>query len=185
MVSLWLLPCSALGKGAGLAEHLVELLYQSWRDLDEAISGLTSADAESRYEELSRIAWTVGHVTQQVDSWFNVRFQGESPHPVLSDPMFHTGASGESAPWPEVLAGVEEVRRRARAFLDGLAPADLDRTVAYDGGIEYLRPGGLRLGYALVRTAAHHFLHAGEILTIRSLLGHELEDSWVWGQELL
>jgi hypothetical protein len=166
-------------------QTLVELLYQSWADLDHAIEGLSVADAEAGHHGLSRIAWTVGHVGQQVDSWFNVRFAGEAPHPLLSQPRFHTGASGEAAPWNEVLAATREVRDLARGYLDGLSPDDMERVVPYTGGIDYLRPTGLKMSYALMRTATHHLEHTGEILTIRSLLGHEVDGSWVWGEGLL
>ena len=168
-----------------MAEPLVELLYQSWADLDHAVEGLSAADAEAPHHGLSRIAWTVGHVGQQVDSWFNVRFAGEAPHPLLSQPQFRTGASGEAPPWNEVLQAIGDVRGRARGYLDRMGADDLERVVPYTGGIEYLRPTGLKLSYALFRTATHHFEHTGEVLTIRSLLRHEVEDTWVWGEKLL
>ncbi len=168
-----------------MAQQLVELLYQSWADLDHAIDGLSEKDAEARHQGLSRIAWTVGHVGQQVDSWFNVRFAGSAPHPLLGQALFHTGADGSAPPWDDVLAAVAEVRESARRYLDAVGPDDLDRVVPYAGGIEYLRPLGLKLSYALLRTASHHFEHTGEVLTIRSLLGHQVDDSWVWGERLL
>ena len=164
-----------------MATALVHLIYQSWLDLDQATEELSSSDTESRHLELSRIAWTVGHVTQQVDSWFNVRFQGIERHPVIGSETFHTGASGDSPPWSEVSQAIDEVRQRARVFLEQVSDADMTRIVPYDGGIDYLRETGLRLDYALMRTSAHHFLHTGEILTIRSLLQKPTSDSWPWG----
>jgi len=62
---------------------------------------------------------------------------------------------------------------------------DLERVVPYTGGIEYLRPVGLKLSYALMRTATHHFLHGGEIVTVRSLIGRSADDSWGWGKALI
>jgi hypothetical protein len=168
-----------------MAQPLVELLYQAWADLDHAIEGLSAADAEARHHGLSRVAWTVGHVGQEVDSWFNVRFAGRAPHPLLSGPMFRTGANGKAPPWHEVLAAVSEVREPARRFLDAAGAEDMERVVPYTGGLEYLREPGLRLSYALMRTATHHFEHVGEVLTIRSLLGHSVDDNWVWGERLI
>ena len=49
------------------------------------------------------------------------------------------------------------------------------RVIPYDGSIQFLRETGLRLSYALMRIAAHHFIHAGEIVTIRSRLGHDTD----------
>ena len=96
-----------------MAHQLVELLYQSWEDLDHAIEGLSAADAETGRQGLSPIAWTVGQVGQQVDSWFNVRFAGNEAHPFLGDPMFHTGADGDSPSWSEVLRATTDVREVA------------------------------------------------------------------------
>ena len=41
--------------------------------------------------------------------------------------------------------------------------------------LQFLRETGLRLSYALMRIAAHHFIHAGEIVTVRSRLGHDTD----------
>jgi hypothetical protein len=99
--------------------------------------------------------------------------------------MFHTGASGEAPPWEEVLRSVAEVRESARRYLDSLGLEEINRIVPYTGGIEYLRGPGLKLSYAVLRTATHNFEHTGEILTVRSLLRHRLEGSWVWGERLM
>ena len=168
-----------------MSDRTIELLYQSWRDLDHAVEGLGDPEAERRIAGLSRIAWTVGHLGQQIDSWINVRFAGHAKHPVLSDPMFHTGASGETLAWQVVRQATLEVRATASVFLDGIDDSTLEHVVPYDGGIEYLRTSGLRLSYAITRCTAHHLEHTGEILTIWSLLGHSIEDSWVWGQALI
>ena len=36
-----------------------------------------------------------------------------------------------------------------------------------------------------MRIAAHHFMHAGEILTVRSAMGHTLVERPDWGRPLL
>lgn len=84
-----------------------------------------------------------------------------------------------------VLTAVEEVRAAARRFLDPMQPADLDRVIPYDGSIQFLRPVGLRLSYAVMRISAHHFLHAGEVVTIRSRLGHTVDEGPEWGKALV
>ena len=167
-----------------MPNKLVALMYESWADLDRAVSGLTPEEAMERHDGGSSVAWTVGHVTHMVDSWIVVRFQGLPPQPVISHPMFRTGGSGEAKDWPMILAGVEEVREAARRLLDGQQP-DLDRLIPYDGSIGFLRKVGLSLRYAVMRIAAHHFIHVGEIVTIRSRLGHAIEDFPGWGKDLV
>lgn len=167
-----------------MPDILILALFQAWADLDHAIVGLEPAQALTRAHGGSSIAWTVGHITQQVDSWFNVRFQGQPPHPVISRPDFHTGGSGMAADWPAVLDGVRTVQATARRYLAAEPGPDLGRVVPYDGGVRFLHATGLSLRYAVVSIAAHHWQHVGEIMTVRALLGHAIEDERAWGQDL-
>ncbi|TMF11112.1 MAG: DinB family protein [Chloroflexi bacterium] len=168
-----------------MPDKLILLMHESWNDLDRAISGLAPKEATRRHDGGSSIAWTVGHVTNLVDSWINARLQGLPSHPVISDPMIRTGGGGDAHNWPAILAGMSEVREASKRFLDSKPEPDLDRTIPYDGAIDYLHPIGLSLRYALMRVAAHHFVHAGEIVTIRYLMGHPAEDFKDWGQALV
>ncbi|HLZ09314.1 MAG TPA: DinB family protein, partial [Chloroflexota bacterium] len=140
-----------------MPDKLIPLMYQSWSDLDLAVDGLTLEQATTRYDNGSSIAWTVGHVTTQVDSWINQRFQGRPPHPAFSREIFRTGASGEATDWSGILAGARDVRANARRFLDAEPAPDLDLVVPYDGAIGHLRATGLPLRFALMSIAAHHF----------------------------
>ena len=165
-------------------DPLILLIYRSWADIDRAVEGLTAEEATARYEGGSSIAWTFGHLACMLDSWINSRFQGLSPHPVISRPAFRSGGSGEVDDWPAVQAAVREVRDASRRFLDADPAPDLDRMIAYDGSLEDLRPIGLSLRYALMRISAHHFVHVGEIVTIRSQLGHAVGEFPDWGRDL-
>ena len=166
---------------------LVLLTYESWADLYRAIDGLTPEGATTRSHGSSAIAWTLGHVTHMVDSWINVRFQGLPPHPVIDTPDFRAGGGGDALDWTTVLGAAGEVRESARRFLDTVDDADLGRVIPYDGSIELLRGTGLRLGYALMRITAHHYIHVGEIVTVRSRLGHATDEMDLpdWGRALI
>jgi len=168
-----------------MPEKLVLLLYQSWADLDAAVEALSSDEATVRLESASSVAWTVGHVTNMLDSWINVNFQGHPPHGFVGDPKFRSGASGDASDWPGVVEAVTEVREVARRWLDSLTTADLVRRIPYHGSLELVRSTGLPLDYALMRIAAHHFMHAGELMTVRARLGHEVPDGPKWGLALL
>ena len=170
-----------------MPDKLALLVYQSWSDLDRAVAGLTPEQATERRDGQSAIAWTVGHVSQQVDSWLNMRLQGLPAHPLIRDPRFRTGAAGDADDWPGLLAAVAEVRGRARRFLDAEPGPDLDLRVPYDGGVAHLRTTGLSLRHALMAIAAHHFLHVGEIETLRSLRGLRRHDTsrGEWGRDFV
>ena len=163
----------------------VGLMYESWANLDAALSGLTPEEATGREDGFSSIAWTVAHVTTMVDSWINANFQGLPPNRVIGQPDFRNGGSGESSDWPAISDAVSEVREAARGFLDPMEEPDLDQVVPYAGSIEFLRPTGLRLGYAVTRIAAHHFMHLGEVVTVRSRMGHTVQERPDWGRALV
>ena len=152
--------------------------------LDDALEGLTPEEAMTRSHGGSAIAWTVGHLANMLDSWINARFQAFPRHPVVSNAQFRVGGTGEWADWEEVLAATHEVRGRARPYLD--SALDVNATIPYDGSIELLQETGLRLSYALLRIAAHHLLHTGEIVALRSRLGHNTDElsGPDWGRHL-
>ena len=85
-----------------------------------------------------------------VDSWIDTNFQGLPPHPFISGHRFRIGGTGECDDWEEVLSATDDVRRRARAYLDSGPP--IDNVIPYGGSIEFLQETGLRLSYALLRT---------------------------------
>ena len=167
-----------------MPDRLVLFLYESWKYLGESVEGLTREEATTRHDGGSSIAWTIGHVTTMVDSWINTNFQGLPPHPFISGHRFRIGGTGECDDWEEVLSATDEVRRRARAYLDSGPP--IDNIIPYGGSIEFLQETGLRLSYALLRTAAHHFIHGSGIVTVRSRLGHDTDrlSGPDWGRPL-
>jgi hypothetical protein len=121
-----------------------------------------------------------------MDRWLNGRFQGLPPHPLIGRETFSTGASGDWADWPAVVAGLAEVRAAARRFLDAEPAPSLDLTVPYDGHMQILHASGLPLRFALLTIVIHHYEHIGEIGTIRSRWGHTLPAYPAnWGHALL
>jgi uncharacterized damage-inducible protein DinB len=164
-------------------DKLILLMYRAWADIDRAVDGLSPEEATANRDGGSSIAWTFGHVAQQVDSWINRKFGGLAPHPVLGRPEFRARGSGTADDWRAIQVAVQEVRDAARKLFDADPALDLDRVIPYGGSIEALRPVGLTLRYALMRISAHHFVHVGEVVTIRSQLGHKVGDFPDWGRD--
>lgn len=167
-----------------MADRLVALLYESWRNLDSVIEGLSDDEMTARPFGGSSVAWSVGHVTNMTDSWLNVRFQGLAPNDVASREDFRTGGSGRCDDWPELRNALSDVRAAARAFLD--SGPDLDLTVPYTGSFQFLSSTGLTLWYAVARIAAHHLMHMGEIEALRTRVGRPMPgDEGAWGRGML
>jgi hypothetical protein len=157
------------------ASKLVGLLFEAWKDVDRVLAGLDPADAvQSR--DGSSFAWTAAHVANQVDAWINVRFQRRAPHELIGLTCFRAGGTGGADAWPAIQEGAREVRDAARTYLEDMNESDLDLTLPYDGSLSHLRESGLSLRHAVLRIAAHHYYHVGEIATKRSALGQRVGD---------
>lgn len=152
----------------------VGLLFEAWNDMDRVLANLTVEDAVQQWGGGSSFAWTLGHVTENMDAWINVRFQGLPPHPLIGSDRFRYGGSGEARDWREIREGVDQVRRSAREYLQNLTEDDLNLVIPYDGSLGYLHETGLPLRYALMIHAAHHYFHIGEIAAKRDQLGHKV-----------
>jgi hypothetical protein len=163
----------------------VGLLWESFNDLDLAVAGLTSHEVTAQRNGGSSFAWTAAHVTQMFDSWILNQFMGRPRHPLLADRNFGAGGNGAAPDWHSIRAAIDQTHDVARPFLDSLAPKDLTRTVPYTGSVAALQGRDLNLEYALLRIAAHHFVHASEVATLRSILGARVEDNRDWGKLFL
>lgn len=155
---------------------LIALVYAAWDDLERVINGLSVEDAIRTPEGQSAIAWSVAHITNQVDSWLNVRFAGHIPNPILATLALGTGAAGRAGDWDGVLRAMNDAHGAAQAYLQSLPDGALDRRVPYDGGYQLLRQTGLNLRYALASIVTHHYFHIGEIATKRNQMGHRVGD---------
>jgi hypothetical protein len=155
---------------------LVGLVFEAWNDIDRVFAGLTPDEAMISPDGGSAFVWTYGHVANQLDAWVNVRFAALTPHPLIGLPRFRAGSDGQAEDWTAVHHAVVEVRAGARTYLQDLNDNDLDRNVPYDGSLAQLRDSGLSLRYALLRIAAHHYFHIGEIAAKRDRLGHRVGD---------
>ena len=159
-----------------MAIALASLVLEAWRDLDRATANLSAEDAERRVGTASPISWSVAHCTHMVDSWLNVNFQGAEPHAFLNGDTFRKGAAGDPLAWDAVRSAVGEVRKAASGYLESLREDHLAERMPYTGSIAALRESGLSPRYALMRIAAHHYLHIGEIAMARAALGHDVGD---------
>jgi hypothetical protein len=125
------------------------------------LDGLNETEATLPIHGSSSFAWTLAHVTNQVDAGINVQFQKKDRHKLIGQKRFRFGGTGEANEWGTIKSGVEEVRTTARNYLEELDDQGIDLTIPYDGSIKWLRSKGLNLRYTLYRACAHHYFHIG------------------------
>ncbi|HAX24883.1 MAG TPA: DinB family protein [Thermomicrobiales bacterium] len=149
------------------------LLVTAWDDLDWAIADVSADDMLRQIDGTSCFAWTLAHVTFQVDSWINRRFQHLPLDPLLSSPRFGIGGDGGADDWPAIRDAISSVRDRLRPYLLSFDEAGLDLTLQYDGSYKPFRETGINLRIAIVQCAIHHVFHLGEIVAKRELIGYD------------
>jgi DinB superfamily len=155
---------------------IVGFLFDAWDDFDRVVRDVHPAAMLEQLAGGSSFAWTAGHAAYMVDRWINVRFQGYDPHPLVGEDRFRIGGDGSAKDWSEVQAGVEEVRARARKYLETLEDSDLALVVPYEGTFLGLWETGLELRFAVLRASVHHYFHIGEIASKRVTLGQDVGD---------
>jgi DinB superfamily len=156
---------------------LVGLVFGAWDDVDRVLQRLDTSGAVRQVDGGSSFAWTLGHLSNQLDTWLNVRFFGETPNALLAEERFRTGGTGQAEDWLAIQEATRAVRATARGHLETLAEPDLHQTRPYQGRMPHLQGTSITLGYALARVAAHHYFHLGEIATVRSRrLGEQVGD---------
>lgn len=157
-------------------ERLVGFLFDAFEDLDVVVGGLEVDQLMHLPIDGSRFAWTYAHVTNQLDGWINVRFQTADPDPVLGS-VYSMGGSGRPAhSWNEIEEAVRRVRHMATTHLAGPIQPNVDARIPYNGSFIHLREAGLHIAHAILRIAAHHYVHIGEIVAVRKRLGHEVAE---------
>jgi hypothetical protein len=156
---------------------LVGLVIEGWAELDRVLDGLDAGDATRQVDGGSSFAWTLGHVTNQLDSWVNVRLQHVAPHPVFDQARLRFGGTGVADNWDEMRRAAIEVRDTARGYLEGLDDAGMAAESPYAGSLPELQGRQVSVRYTLQRIAAHVYFHIGEIAAVRSRrLGHSVGD---------
>jgi DinB superfamily len=153
------------------------LIVDGWAELDRVLDGLSYEDATRQVDGGSSFAWTLGHMTNQLDTWVNVRLQYLPPHPVFTAPGWRMGGTGAADNWDEVRQAAIDVRTSARPYLEALTDTDLAVEMLYAGTLPGLVGKNVSVRYTLLRIAAHTFFHIGDIASVRSRrLGQSVGD---------
>jgi hypothetical protein len=156
---------------------VVGLVLEAWADLDRVLDGLSPEEAVRRVDGGSSFAWTLAHLTNQLDTWINVRAAHATPHPAFDNDRWRMGGTGAADNWDEIQRAVADVQAVARPFLEPLTEAELLVESPYAGQLPELKGRNVSLRYTLLRVAAHSYFHIGEIASVRSRrLGQQVGD---------
>lgn len=140
--------------------------------LEEFVRVAAAVPAPGRGGTLGRLnsgGWIVGHIAAQQDRYWDVLAQGLEPDPWLVESGFTRGNEGETPSYVEAMAALDRVTGRCTRYLSALGDTDLDRSIRLSSRSEHEQT----VAALLARSAAHLFVHAGELSAIASLVGAE------------
>ena len=151
---------------AGVAHPLVDQLRFARTEWLRALDGVPESDGVIRLEPMNSISWIVFHLAWHEQISFLTRLQGVTPVPEANE----HGVNGQPASAPPLAEAL-------RAWLAVATAADpaLDRfdTAALQAWLPNTRQPETRLvGSTVQRVIYHYWVHIGEILAIRQILGH-------------
>lgn len=159
-----------------MTNKTIGLLASAWEDWDTLVAAVSGDELLARGPGASSVGWTLAHVSNQLDGWINVRFQQHAANDVIGAAEYSIGGSGDSPDSAALLTAVQRTRSEAWRFLNDVEEQGLDARIPYDGSMVHLRQSGLVLRHAVLRIAAHHYLHLGEAATELARHGVGLPD---------
>jgi hypothetical protein len=156
---------------------LIGLVFDSWDDLDRVLNKLNIQEAIEKPNSESSFAWTLAHVTEQIDRWVNVIAQDMLPHPDIGKDEFRFGGTGIAQDWSLINQASKEVRAAAKSYLDNLTDNDLE-SIIIDDNDPNAKPDRkhIKLYSVILRVIAHYYFHIGEIAAKRDRIGHSVGD---------
>ena len=145
-----------------MAHHLVRYVWHVRRELERVLDGISASDLNREVNGINSIAWMIGHLAMQEQSYW-LLFRDEE----LIDKNLKVYGSkvedGKDA--SELIELWKTITERSNAWLETATASDLENT------FEKAREN---TGSLLTRVIGHYYFHIGQIATIRKMLGYDV-----------
>ena len=149
-----------------MAHPFVNQLRFAHSEFMRGLEGVTSAEGVVRFGEMNSIGWTIGHLANQENFYWNYLAQDLRLAPELRK-LVGTGAPSSTPPLDEMWAAWREITSAADAYLDRVTEDDLTHFFPFGP-----RTWGEDVGTILQRNTFHYWYHLGEGMAVRQMLGH-------------
>src|SRR5690606_31945283 len=140
---------------------LVKQLQFTRSEFKRALKRVTDKEAAKRFMPMNCIAWNVGHLAWQEQSYFLHRAQGKMLLPEI-DKLFAYGAPASTPKLNDMLTAWEAITKAADPWLEKLTSEKLSQHVIRKDGKTSKRI----LGAMLQRVIYHYWYHTGENMAI-------------------
>lgn len=145
---------------------LVEQLRFTRGQWLSALAGVPDGDGERVIAPMNSLGWHVAHLAWQEQRYWLTLAQGRTPHPELEE-LARSGGPASTPPLRDALAAWRAVTAESEPFLDALGAPEMAEPPMVEG-----RPWRAARGSLLLRVTYHYWVHIGEMMAIRQLLGH-------------
>ncbi len=129
------------------------------------IEGITEEDGARHFGQMNCISWIIGHLAWHEQRSFLMRPQNIILFPKLNE-VFANGAPMSTPSLKEMLETWRTVIQATEPYLDSLTTEILLTDLLLNGEVV-----GQTRGSALRRITYHYWLHTGEVLAIRQMVG--------------
>lgn len=145
---------------------LIEQLGFTRGEWLRALEGVPDGDGERVIAPMNSLGWHVAHLAWQEQRYWLTLAQGRTPHPELEE-LARSGGPASTPPLSDALALWHAVTAESEPYLGTLRAPDLVEAMVVAG-----RPWRATRGSMLLRLTYHYWVHIGEMMVIRGLLGH-------------
>ena len=146
---------------------LVVQLRFTRNEFVRCLGDVSPDDACRRVESMNCLSWMVGHLAVQEQCFWVTMAQGQELVPGLQE-LVGTGRPASTPPLDEMWTAWHTITAAADEYLDTVTPEVLQTYLKREDG----KPLHENVGTNLLRSIYHYWLHIGQALIIRRLLGH-------------
>lgn len=150
-----------------MAHPLVEQVRFARSELKRALEGVSDDDARNRLMPMNSISWIICHLAGQERRYWLVLAQGIKDGITELDEWGAYGKPATTPPLAESWAAWEAATAAVDPYLNQLTTERMLEHLEFNG-----KPLPESIGTMLYRVLYHYWLHTGEALAIRQLLGH-------------
>lgn len=150
-----------------MAHLLVTQLRFARSEFVRCLAGVSANEACRRINELNCLSWMIGHLAEQEQRFWILRAQGKEVIPGLQD-IVGSRRPASTPPLEEMWTAWRAITSVADAYLETVTPEILQTYLQREDG----KPPYESVGTQLLRNIYHYWIHNGQVILIRKLLGH-------------
>lgn len=150
-----------------MSHPLVTQLRFTRSEFVRCLEGVSAEDAGRHIEGLNCLSWMIGHLAEQEQRFWVLRAQGREVVPGLQE-LVGSGRPASTPQLDDMWTAWRTITAAADMYLDTVSSDELQTYLKREDG----KPPYESAGTKLLRNIYHYWIHIGQAVLIRKLLGH-------------